>query len=63
MFEYETDVLNVTGKLRLSLVQDGKFVFDDLINKRAKDGWELVTHSILWTTTAVFVVTFKREKK
>jgi hypothetical protein len=63
MFEYETEVLNVPGNLRLSLVEDGKFVFDELINKRAADGWELVTHSILWTTTAVFVVTFKREKK
>jgi hypothetical protein len=41
MFEYETEVLNVQGKLRLSLVEDGKFIFDDLINKRATDGWNL----------------------
>ena len=64
MFEYKTEVLNVpTGKARLLLVKDDKFVFDELINERASEGWELVTHSILWTTTAVFVITFKREKK
>ena len=64
MFEYKTEVLNMKSKGgRLPLIEGEKFAFDDLINERAAEGWELVTHSMVWTTTAVFIVTFKREKK
>ena len=71
MFEYKSEILNISPKLKgLKIV---KYVIDHadtakldrLIAERAAEGWELVAHSsIVDIVTARFnmIVTFKRAK-
>jgi hypothetical protein len=62
MFEYKSEVFispNAAGVIKV-LSEKEMAVLDGLINKRAAEGWELVTHSV--SGTSQFVITFKKEK-
>ena len=65
MFEYKSEVVTVTkttGIVSKNLNDKDASILDELINKRAEEGWELVTHSISTVGLAQFVVTFKKAK-
>ena len=65
MFEYKSEVVTVTkttGIVSKNLNEKDVSILDELINKRAAEGWELVTHSISTVGLAQFVVTFKKAK-
>jgi len=65
MFEYKSDIVAatmMTGIVTKSLNKKDASILDELINKRAAEGWELVTHSVSTVGPAQFVVTFKKEK-
>ena len=65
MFEYKSDVVTATkttGILSKNLNEKDVAILDELINKRAAEGWELVTHSLSTVGLAQFIVTFKKEK-
>lgn len=66
MYEYKTELLNTRIKF-LTNSADLKDIekLDELINRRASEGWELVTYSYMVNSDnlkSVFSVTFKREK-
>ena len=66
MFIYKTEILNV-GKKIWSDKADEKDIamLDELLNKRAEEGWELVTYDYMATSTQIkgaFVITFKKNK-
>ena len=64
MFEYKSELIMTTKTSGIvkNLSENDVSVLDELINKRAAEGWELVTHSVSIVGTAQFVVTFKKEK-
>jgi len=48
MARYKSEVLKVTFKLIMSSINEEEVVkMDELINKRASEGWELVTYSFM----------------
>lgn len=67
MYEYSIEVMDVPYKMfkqKLNKKELDELI--DLINKKAEDGWELVTHTFMggddmWTQC--FLCTFRREKK
>lgn len=65
MYTYKSEILMVGTKL-WSDKADAKDAaeLDELLNKRAVEGWELVTYDYMATATQVkgaFIVTFRRE--
>ena len=71
MFEYKSEMLSVQTEFKgfkmvktiVDHVDTAKL--DELINKRAEEGWELVTHSSIVDTTFAHIntiVTFRRAK-
>jgi len=63
MFNYKSEVYipsNTAGIFKVLSDKDTS-VLDELINKRAAEGWELVTHSVAGNNQ--FIFTFKREKQ
>ena len=65
MYQYKTEILTVSTKF-FSDKADEKdaSVLDELLNKRASEGWELVTYDYMATSTQIkgaFIITFKRE--
>ena len=73
MFEYKSEMLGIheesKGRLRIvKTIVDRVDIakLDELINARAAEGWELVTHSAVVDAVAArvnVIVTFRREKK
>ena len=48
MARYKSEVLKVSFKLITSSISESEVVkMDELINQRAKEGWELVTYSFM----------------
>lgn len=67
MHLYRSEILTVGMKF-MSDKADEKDVakLDELLNRRAAEGWELVTYDYMATSTQVrgaFVVTFQQEQK
>ena len=67
MIIYKTEILTVGYKV-MSDKADEKDIamLDELLNKRAAEGWELVTYDYMATSTQIkgaFVITFKQERK
>ena len=65
MYQYQTEVLTVGVKVFTNKATDKDIaMLDELLNKRAKEGWELVTYDYMATSTQVqgaFVITFKKQ--
>jgi len=66
MFEYKTEILK-TGIKWLSDKANEADVssLDELINKRASEGWELVTYSYMATSIqarGATLITFRKQK-
>jgi len=61
MFKYESMVLDASGSIKMKLGTKDISILDEVINKRAADGWELVTYSYSVSGVAQFLVTFKKE--
>ena len=64
MYEYKSELIMTTKTSGIvkNLSEKDVSILDELINKRATEGWELVTHSFSIVGTTQFVVTFKKEK-
>ena len=66
MIEYKSEILNVSYKLLQAKITESEITeLDDLLNMRAQEGWELVTHSFMGSNDTLgrgILVTFKRDK-
>jgi hypothetical protein len=66
MFEYKTEALVVPYKMIKKTFGDDQFTrIDELINQRASDGWQLITHCISSMDDingATLLITFGKEK-
>lgn len=66
MYIYKTEILTVGTKIWSDKANEKDIVIlDDLLNKRADEGWELVTYDYMATSTQVkgaFVITFRKNK-
>jgi len=48
MVRYESEVVRVSFKLiKASIKEEEIALLDDIINRRASDGWELVTYAFM----------------
>ena len=67
MYEYKTELLDTNVKwFKDSADEKDITMLDELLNKRAKEGWELVTYSYMINVfgfKSVFSITFKRKLK
>ena len=65
MYLYKTEVLKVSLKVFTNKATDEDItMLDELLNKRAQEGWELVTYDYMATSTQIqgaFVITFRKE--
>ena len=62
MFKYESVILDASSSVQGKLGTKDISILDEAINKRAADGWELVTHSYSVAGFAQFLLTFKKEQ-
>ena len=62
MFKYESVLLAASSSIKGKLGTKDISILDEVINKRAADGWELVTHSYSVAGFAQFLLTFKKEQ-
>ncbi|MBR2748599.1 MAG: DUF4177 domain-containing protein [Firmicutes bacterium] len=66
MYTYRSEVLWVSSKWLSDKVNDEDVAkLDELINQRAREGWELVTYDYMATSVQVrgaFLLTFRREQ-
>jgi hypothetical protein len=66
MFEYKSEVIETSVKwVRDSASAEDVEKLDELINKRAGEGWEFAGHSYMANVTAArsaILVTFRKEK-
>jgi hypothetical protein len=64
MFEYKSEVANLPLHIIKSGIKpEGVDKFDNLLNQRAAEGWELVATSLVMdVTTNMVLLTFKKEK-
>lgn len=66
MWTYKSEVLETSVKwFKDSASSEDLERLEDLINHRAKEGWELVTHSYManvLATRSAILITFRKEK-
>lgn len=62
VFKYESILLDASSSIKGKLGSKDITLLDEEINKRAADGWELVTYSHSLSGYAQFLLTFKKEK-
>ena len=62
MFKYESVLLDASSSIKSKLGTKEISILDEEINKRAADGWELVTHSYSVSGFAQILLTFKKEQ-
>ncbi|MBP1040928.1 DUF4177 domain-containing protein [Vagococcus sp. BWB3-3] len=64
MYEYKSEILETSTKwIKDSANEKDLKLLDDLINSRAQQGWELVTHAYMpnvVATRSAFLITFKK---
>jgi hypothetical protein len=63
MYEYESEQV----KLHFNLIKAGvnsKAIseYDEVLNRRAREGWELVTSSFVADVAGALLITFRRER-
>ena len=67
MYEYQSEILWVGEKFFSDKANDKDCAeLDKLLNKRAAEGWELVTYDYMATSFQIkgaFIVTFRKEKQ
>lgn len=65
MYEYQSEILRVSTKFWSDKANEEDLVLlDELLNRRAEEGWELATYDYMATSAQIrgaFVVTFRRE--
>jgi hypothetical protein len=64
MYEYKSEQV----KLHFSIIKAGVkseaiSEYDDVLNKRASEGWELVSSSFVADIAGAILITFRREKR
>ena len=62
MFKYESVLLDASSFMKGKLGTKDISILDEAINKRAADGWELVTVSFSLAGLAQFLLIFKKEQ-
>ncbi len=66
MTVYKTEILKVSAKFFSDKANDKDAAeLDELLNRRAAEGWELVTYDYMATSSQIkgaFIVTFKQER-
>ena len=66
MYIYKTEILPVSTKFFSDKANEKDAdALDGLLNKRAAEGWELVTYDYMATSTQIkgaFIITFRKEK-
>ena len=62
MFEYKNEVIDMSGILKSKLSGNDMITLDDMINKRAAEGWELISSSYFVGVPVQVLLTYKREK-
>ena len=62
MYEYKNEVVDMSKTMEPKLSGRDVNILDDIINKRAADGWELVSSSYSVAAVAQVLLTFKKEK-
>lgn len=62
MLKYESVILDASSSIKGKLGTKDILILDEAINKRAEDGWELVSTSFSVAGYAQFLLTFKKEK-
>jgi len=62
MYKYESVLLDASGSMKGKLGTNDISILDEKINKRAADGWELVTCSFSLAGFAQFLLIFKKEQ-
>ncbi len=64
MYTYKTEILKVSSKWFSDKANEADIAeLDELLNKRAEEGWELVTYDYMATSVQVrgaFVITFRK---
>ena len=67
MYEYKSEILLTKTKWVSDKADEGDLLeLDNLINKRAQEGWDLVTYSYMSTSMqvkAATLITFKKIKE
>lgn len=67
MYEYKSEILSTKTKWLTDKVENDDILeLDNLINKRAQEGWDLVTYSYMSTSIQVkgaTLITFKKLKE
>ena len=65
MYVYKTEILKVNPKfLTDKATEKDTLKLDELINKRASEGWELTTYNYMATSMQIagaFIITFRKE--
>ena len=65
MYTYKTEILTVSTKWWSDKANAADAAeLDELLNRRAAEGWELVTYDYMATSTQVkgaFIITFRQE--
>ena len=65
MYVYRSEILTVGTKFWSDKANDkDASMLDELLNRRAAEGWELVTYDYMATSAQVkgaFIITFRRE--
>jgi hypothetical protein len=66
MQKYKSEVLKVSFKfIKASIKEEEIELLDELINKRASEGWELVTYAFMGTEGSFnrgVLITFKKDR-
>lgn len=65
MYTYKSEILSVGTKLFSDkATAEDAAELDELLNRRAAEGWELVTYDYMATSVQIkgaFIITFRRE--
>ena len=65
MYQYESEILTVGSKWFSDKADEKDAAeLDELLNRRASQGWELVTYDYMATSVQIkgaFIITFRRE--
>ena len=65
MYEYESEILTVGSKWFSDKADEKDAAeLDELLNRRAAEGWDLVTYDYMATSVQIkgaFIVTFRRK--
>ena len=66
MYIYKTEILPVSTKFFSDKANEKDAeALDELLNRRAKEGWELAAYDYMATSSQIkgsFIITFKKEK-